>query len=167
MHNLLLHFLCKYMPHLVDQEVLKKADWDLDGEVTVLHVVHKGVNPFPVDALLVGETLEIAIAKEHIDEYLVEVAGPFDTLLACPIILVLIFALLFFACLTLNWKVINTSEVIPYLAIVALYHCSVLILSAHAMLQLVVFRGDSNRRLEFFVFIKDDLVAPGVFFLPI
>jgi hypothetical protein len=95
------------------------------------------------------------------------VAGPFDTLLACPIILVLIFALLFFACLTLNWKVINTSEVIPYLAIVALYHCSVLILSAHAMLQLIVLRGDSNLGLECLVFIKEDLVAPCVFFLPI
>ena len=94
-------------------------------------------------------------------------AGPFDTLLACPIILILIFALLFFACLTLYWKVIDTREVIPYLAIVALHHSSVLDLSAHAMLQLVILRGDSNRGLEFLVFIKEDLVAPGVFFLPI
>jgi hypothetical protein len=40
MHNFFLHFLCKHMPHLVDQEVLKEADRDLNGEVTVLHVVH-------------------------------------------------------------------------------------------------------------------------------
>jgi hypothetical protein len=71
MHNLVLQFLCKHMPHLVYQEVLKKADWDLDGEVTVLHIVHKRVNAFPVDAVLVGETLEIPIAKEHVDEYLI------------------------------------------------------------------------------------------------
>ena len=92
-------------------------------------------------------------------------AGPFDTLLACPIIFIL--ALIFFPCLTLNWNVINTREVIPYLALVALHHGSVLNLSAHAMLQLIVLRGDPNLRLECLVFIKEDLVAPGVLFLPI
>jgi hypothetical protein len=40
MHNFFLHFLCKHMPHLADQEMLKEPDWDLNGEVTVLHVVH-------------------------------------------------------------------------------------------------------------------------------
>lgn len=164
-HNFFLHFLCKHMPHLVDQDVLKEADRDLYGEVTVLHVVHQWVNALPVDAILVWETFEIAIAKEHVDEYIIEVAHPLSTLLACPVIFIL--ALVFFPCLTLNWNVIDTTEVIPYLAIVALYHSSVLNLSAHAMLQLIVLRGDSDFGLEFLVFIKEDLVAPGVFFLAI